>query len=210
MGQKWPVPRITACSLIGWGPPKEGLTLATSLPSWVTGQVTGVGPPLNIARCQLSHNYSPHNWTAWQDLHICMSAQLRAVLSGVSLFIQIWQNLAGKQEYWGRQVRFLDNYIVPIKNSQDQPSVVRACTLSHFSCVWLSATLWTVASQAPLSMGFSRQEYWSGLPFPPPGDLPDPGIEPTSPSSPALAGGFFTTSATWETPQSIVTCLQIL
>ena len=49
---------------------------------------------------------------------------------------------------------------------------------------------WTVASQAPLSMGFPRQEYWNGLPFPSPGDLPDPGIEPVSP---ALAGGFFTT-----------------
>ena len=50
-------------------------------------------------------------------------------------------------------------------------------------------TLWTVALQAPLSMAFPRQEYWSGLPFPPPGDLPDPGIEPMSP---ALVGGFFT------------------
>ena len=58
--------------------------------------------------------------------------------------------------------------------------------------------LWTVALQAPLSMGFLRQEYWSGLPFPSPGDLPDPGIEPESLMSPALAGGFFTTSATWE------------
>ena len=57
---------------------------------------------------------------------------------------------------------------------------------------------WTVARQAPLSMGFSRQEYWSGLPFPPPGDLPDPGMEPTSPVSPVLAGGIFMTSATWE------------
>ena len=52
-----------------------------------------------------------------------------------------------------------------------------------------SATPWTVARQAPQTMGFSRQEYWSGLPFPPPGDLPDPGIEPTSPASSALAGG---------------------
>ena len=51
----------------------------------------------------------------------------------------------------------------------------------------------TVAHQAPLSTGFSRQEYWSGLPFPPPGDLPDPGIEPASPVSPALTGRFFTT-----------------
>ena len=60
------------------------------------------------------------------------------------------------------------------------------------SCVRLSVTLWTVACQAPLSVGFSRQEYWSGLPFPPSGDLPDPGIKPASLVSPALAGGFFT------------------
>ena len=57
---------------------------------------------------------------------------------------------------------------------------------------------WAVARQAPLSMGFSRQEYWSGLPFPSPGDLPDLRTEPTSLTSPALAGGFFTTATTWE------------
>ena len=62
--------------------------------------------------------------------------------------------------------------------------------LSH-SVVSDSATSWTVALQAPLPMGFFRQEYWSGLPCPPPGDLPDPGIVPTCP---ALAGGFFTTA----------------
>ena len=61
-------------------------------------------------------------------------------------------------------------------------------------CPTLSTPL-TVARQAPLSMGFSRQEYWSGLPFPPPGDLPDPGIEPVFLTSPALAGRFFTTVA---------------
>ena len=53
--------------------------------------------------------------------------------------------------------------------------------------------LWSVALQAPLSVGFPRQEYWSGLPFPFPGDLPDPGIESLSPESPELVGGFFTT-----------------
>ena len=69
--------------------------------------------------------------------------------------------------------------------------------LSCLFCLTL-CNLWTVAHQAPLSMGFSRQEYWSGLPCPPPGDLCDPGIEPTSLTSPALADRFFTTSATWE------------
>ena len=60
------------------------------------------------------------------------------------------------------------------------------------------ATPWTVAHQAPLSMGFSWQEYWNGLLFPAPRDLPNPGIKPVCLMSPALAGGFFTTSATWE------------
>ena len=64
---------------------------------------------------------------------------------------------------------------------------IKACVLSH---VLLFMTPWMVACQAPLSVGFSRQENWSELPFPPPGDLPRPGIEP---SSPALAAGFFTT-----------------
>ena len=73
--------------------------------------------------------------------------------------------------------------------------------VSRFSHVQLFATLWTVAHQASLSMGFSRQKYWCGLPFPSPGDLPNPGIKPESLMSPALAGRFFTTSATWE-PQS--------
>ena len=64
------------------------------------------------------------------------------------------------------------------------------CMLSHASVVSNFATLWSIACQAPLSMGFFRQEYWSGLPCAPPGDLPNPGIEPASLMSPALAGGF--------------------
>ena len=68
------------------------------------------------------------------------------------------------------------------------------------SCVQLFVSPWTVTCQAPLSVGFSRQEYCSGLPCPPPGDLPNPGIEPVSLMSPALTGGFFPTSATWEAP----------
>ena len=69
------------------------------------------------------------------------------------------------------------------------------CSLCLLSRVRLSATPWTIARQAPLSIGFPRQESCSGLSFLPPGDLPDPGIKP---ASPALAGMFFTTSATWE------------
>ena len=78
---------------------------------------------------------------------------------------------------------------------------VSAKSLQH---VWFFETLWTVAHQAPLSLEFSRQEYWSGLPCPPPGDLPDTGIKPVSLMSPALAGGFFTTSTTWEAPPACI------
>ena len=77
-------------------------------------------------------------------------------------------------------------------------SHILPCMLSHFSRVWLFATPWTAAHQAPLSMGFSRQDYWSELLCSPPGDLPSPGIEPTSLMSPALPGGFF--GITWEAP----------
>ena len=70
--------------------------------------------------------------------------------------------------------------------------------LSHFSHVWLFVTLWTVACQAPLSMGFSRKEYWRRWPCPSSGDLPDQGIEPASLMFLELAGGFFITSTTWE------------
>ena len=66
--------------------------------------------------------------------------------------------------------------------------------------LWFFAILQTEAHQAPLSMGFSTQEYWSELPCVPPGDLPNPGINPASLMSLALAGRFFTTSPTWETP----------
>ena len=68
--------------------------------------------------------------------------------------------------------------------------------LSYFSHVQLCATLWTIACQVPLSMVFSRQEYWSGLPFHSPGDLSNPETELMSLMSPALAGRFFTISAT--------------
>ena len=74
------------------------------------------------------------------------------------------------------------------------------CVLSRFSPVRLFVTPWIATHQPSLSMGILMQEYWSGLPCPPPGDLPNPGIEPESLMSPALAGRFFTTSATWKAP----------
>ena len=84
-----------------------------------------------------------------------------------------------------------------------------ACRLSHFSHVQLFTTPWTAARQAPLSMGFSRQESWSGLPCPPPGDLPDSGIKPEFLISSALAGWFFTTSAPWEAHKLITLSYEV-
>ena len=78
---------------------------------------------------------------------------------------------------------------------------IRCMLACQIACrVQLFATLWAVAYQAPLSMGFSRQEHWGGLSRPLPRDLPNPGIEPMSLISPALAGMFFTNNATLEQP----------
>ena len=74
-------------------------------------------------------------------------------------------------------------------------------------------SIWTIACQATLPMGFSRQECWSGLPFPSPGDFSYPGTEPASPVSPSLASGFFTTSTTWEalnTNESATVCVTVI
>ena len=80
-------------------------------------------------------------------------------------------------------------------------------SLGVLSHVQLFAVPWTIAHQAPLSVGFARQQYWSGVPFPSPGDPPDPGIELTPLKSPALAGGFFTPSTIWEAPS--LACLPV-
>ena len=83
------------------------------------------------------------------------------------------------------------------ENMLDYAENMCACVLSHFSLVQFFETLWTVAHQAPLSMGFSGKEYWSELPCTPPGNHPNPDIQPES-LTPALACEFFSTSATWE------------
>ena len=72
------------------------------------------------------------------------------------------------------------------------------CILSHFPCVQLFVTLWTVAHRPPRSIRFSRQEYRSGLPFSPPGDLPDPGIKTVSPVSPVLQAESLPTEPPWK------------
>ena len=101
---------------------------------------------------------------------------------------KMWFNL---RREWGRVSKFEGT-----ARSQD------AWVLSRFS-LSNSVTLWTIACQTPLSRGFSRQEYWSRLPFPSPGNLPDQGIETVSLISPILVDGFFTTRATWEAQDTL-------
>ena len=94
-----------------------------------------------------------------------------------------------------------------IDGSQNKEQPMLACLLSCFSHVWLFVTLWTIVRQAPLSMEFSRQEYWRGLPCPPPGELSDPGIEPESPAAPALQVDYLLLSHWWSPDQLILSHL---
>ena len=88
--------------------------------------------------------------------------------------------------------------------------LIFACILSHFSHVQLLMILWTIAHQVPLSKGFSRQEYWSGLSCCPPGDLPDPETKPASPVSSALAGGSLVAYVVKNLPTMQETLVQFL
>ena len=92
-------------------------------------------------------------------------------------------------------------FLLPLESINSVSTHLSVCMLSHFSCVHLFVTPWAVARQAPLSMGFSRQGYWSVSPCPPPGHLPNPGIKPVSVMSLALARDFLTTSTTREVLQ---------
>ena len=119
-----------------------------------------------------------------------------------TLIIHLWDldpQFSGytESDYFGgqSQVNIWERWIEPMFYQMLMCVYVRVCVcaLSH---IRLSAATWTVAHQAPLSMGLSRQGYWSGLPCPSPRDLPEPGVEPPCLSSLALSGRFFTTSAT--------------
>ena len=93
-------------------------------------------------------------------------------------------------------IQFPGFWQVPESFAHCSSSSLNWCVCCRFSCIQLFAIPWTVTCQILLSMRFSRQEYWSGLPCPPPGDHPNPQIEPASLKPPALTGGFFTTSTT--------------
>ena len=144
----------------------------TYWPLWLTPQVT----PYLLAS---PNSAGPPLWVAFHTLYFSV------ILCGKPLPCCLPSNSSRTVAETSQQVLTL----LPLH------SITSLCAwvVSHFSSIWLSATPWTIAQQAPLSMRFSRQEYWSELPFPSPRDLPPSGIEPVSLMSPALAGGSFTT-----------------
>ena len=121
----------------------------------------------------------------------------------LGLLYREWNRKSTAMGPWSRHWRVIPASLsgpqVPLmwNTSWQWPPTSSKCA-QLLSSVHLFVSPWTVACQAPLAMGFSRQEGCSELPFPSPGDLPDPGIEPASLESPALAGRFFTTNPTWE------------
>ena len=123
----------------------------------------------------------------------------KSILSCLTLCDTRDCSLPGSSVHGILQTRILEWAAMPSSRGSSQPRDqthalgLLLLLLTCFSRVQLFTTPWTAAHQAFLSMGFSRQEYWSGLPCPPPGDLPSPGIKSESPAAPAFAGRFFTT-----------------
>ena len=143
-------------------------------------------------------------WTQKMWVQIPAAAPTRLSLSASKLKCSI-----GMSVPWELQLSFISFYFLQGSEQflEDSGGVYHLvlsqnCGITKlvcvFNCVWLSAIPWTVDHQAPLSRKISKQQYWSGLPFPTPGDLPNPGIEPTPLVYPALGGRAFATRATWE------------
>ena len=171
---------LTLCNLMDCSP--SGSSVHGGSP----GKNTGMG-----CHFLLQGSCQPRDWT--QVSHCRTLFTFTAIISSLTI--------GGNEP---RKMKWLISRINVTETLWCSPETITilligyACVLSCFSCVQLFVTSWTIAHRAPLSMGFSRQEYWGGSSCPPPGNLPDPGIEPESFTSPALAGRLFTTSTTWE------------
>ena len=127
--------------------------------------------------------------------------------NAIGMYLEWWvmkghgqNNINDRILVWPRYIRWTKQYeeYDLNRNLEHIHKTICPCILSHFCHVQHFVTVGTVAHQAPLFMGYFRQEYWSGLPCPPPGDLPKPGIQLMSLLSPTLEGGFLTTGVTWE------------
>ena len=135
----------------------------------------------------------------------CFQGLSKCLFQGLLFqFFKSVQNISFALGYGTKKIlsHFMSEAVLPMfSRSFVVWGLMRACTLSCFRRLQLFVTPWTIARQAPLFMGFSRQEHWARLPFPSPGRLPGPGMELASLTPPALAGGFFTTSTTWQALQ---------
>ena len=152
------------------------MTTHSSVLAW---RIPGMGEPVGLPSMG-SHRVG-HDWS-----------DLGAAAEAICLSIRKQHRLIAK---WVVSANLQKKEKLAMTTVSCMCTRVCAPSVSH---VRLFAAPQTVVHQAPLPMEFSRQVYWSGFPFPTPGDLPNPGIEPTSPLSPALAGRFFTHCATWE------------
>ena len=142
--------------------------------------------PRSLTLCVLTSSPAPDSesctpgwWQAGEDLPLCFTSAFIHICSfSLSPMKSFWKRcLMWKVEYSSRQLKSPNNCVNLWVWSAD---IGDTCMLRHFSSILLFVTPWTVAHQAPLPQGFSRQEYWSGLPCLPPRDLPNPGIEPAS------------------------------
>ena len=165
-----------------WDLPRPGVEPVSPA---LTGGFFATGPPEESPMCILSPAALKPQWQSW------------VVWAETVQFTKL--SLGAVCTFAGKVCRPCN--FSSLHHPGSSPAVC-ACMLSHFSCVWLFVTLWTVAPQAPLSMGFSRQEEWSGLPCLPPGDLPNPGIELTSHYVSCIGRWVLYYQVTWEAPQS--------
>ena len=206
-------PKSLALRGLGLHPRYAGMVGITHGPWW-SAHTRVTGSPLFPLREVLAVPWSARDLSAPPpppELHNALWGRLKTSSpSSLSrqVTILLLPRLAGPHELlWLSRVHLTKStpqtFIVGILPPEDSPkeagylTLLHACMLSHFSCVWLFVTPWTVALQAPRSMGLTRQKYRSGWSCPSLGDLPNPGIEPSFPLSPALAGGFFITSTTY-------------
>ena len=119
---------------------------------------------------QLSYNYISFLWQLLFFLKLITILFFICLLAHLAFFVLLTVEYRLKEK--NMHENLLDNFLHMIRNPVESQKCWYVWMLHHFSCVWLFATVWTVALSAPLSMGFSRQEYWNGLPCPPSGDLP--------------------------------------
>ena len=162
------------------------MCIPTKLKWGLQSSWSGVGLEYPLRQCDAvgpcCRREGPGRTGPWESIHPSILTQSRQLVHCVAWKASGWGSgylrSGGHGDLLSVPCKVRTDLLIEILSPQDH--VWHVCILSHFSHIWLFVSLWTVACQAPLSMGFSRQEYWNGLPCLPPGNLPDLGIEPMS------------------------------